>query len=245
MLAPKTGLLHPGRDQMSEKSILVQDSNYWDTWQSSKQYSLQVNIFNAIIDAEPTSALKTNPVDTYVVVFLSKDRANSKKKTSICKKCLTPSWMECVVFTGLELSERITVELKMPSWGSLNPVLASYTFSMSDIVNATHGDRKSKIYPLTPNFQGVTFAHVGLGFSFNPPVSGKMAEEFSGDMPVSLNASGAFTSLLFTNVSSSSGDGGVILNAPPQRGGSIGASKGGGTGAMKLFNSPAFETVKK
>jgi hypothetical protein len=232
---------------MTEKSILVQDSNYWESWQESKLYSLQINIFNANIEAETGSM--SNPVDSYVVIFLTKDRANSKKKTSMCKKSFSPAWHECVVFTGLDITEKVTIELKMPTWGSLNPVLASYTFSMSDIVNITHGERKSKIYSLTPNFQGILAAHVTLGFSFNPPVSGRSAEEFTGDMPVSLNACGAFTSLLFTNDNAGPAEGTVTLKAPPGKGGHGHSSprnsiNKGSSSTMKLFSNPSFDFPK-
>lgn len=229
---------------MSEKSILVHESNYWESWQASKQYSLQVNMYNANIEAEIGSALRSSPPDTYMVIFLTKDRANSKKKTTICKKSFSPAWHECTVFTGLDIAERITVELKMPSWGSLNPVLASYTFTLADIANRTNGEKKSKIYSLTPNFQGIVSAHITLGFSFNPPVAGKHAEEFSGDMPVYLNACGAFTSLLFANETPMS-HGGIVLNAPPKPGSPRIANKSGGSSTMKLFSNPAFETIKK
>lgn len=225
---------------------MVQESNYWESWQASKLYSLQVNIFNANIEVEPGSTLRSNPVDSYVVVFLTKDRVNSKKKTSTCKKSFSPAWHECAVFTGLELGEKITIELKMPSWGSLNPVLASYTFTTAEIVNITHGERKSKIYSLTPNLQGIVSAHVTLGFSFNPPVSGRSAEEFNGDMPVSLNACGAFTSLLFTNETGGACDGGVILKPPPNKAASSPRnSVKGPSSTMKLFSSPAYESIAK
>lgn len=230
---------------MSEKSILVQESNYWESWQSSKQYSLQINIYNANIEVEMGSALKSNPVDSYLVVFLSKDRNNSKKKTSVCKKSFSPAWHECVVFTGLDINERLTIELKMPSWGSLNPVLASYTFTLADIANRTHGERKSKIYSLSPNFQGIVAAHITLGFSFNPPVAGKEAEEFGGNMPVHLNACGAFTSLLFSNETPTN-NGGIVLHAPPKlKAGSPRVKSVGSSSTMKLFSNPAFESIKK
>lgn len=212
----------------------------------SKQYSLQINIYNASIEVEPSSALRSNPVDSYLVVYLTKDRSNSKKKTSVCKKSFNPAWHECVVFTGLDINEKMTIELKMPSWGTLNPTLASYTFSLADIAGRTHGERKSKIHSLTPSFQGIVAAHVTLGFTFNPPVAGRHAEEFGGDMPVHLNACGAYTSLLFSNETPGR-DGGIILNAPPNKLklGSPRSKSSGGSTTMKLFSNAAFETIKK
>ena len=233
---------------MAEKTVqsdlqLVQKSQYWDAWQASKKYNVQINIFSATIDVDPSGPLRSSQIDPYVVVFLNRDRSGSKKKTTLLKKTTAPVWNECVMFTELDVSEKICLELKMPSWGSLNPVLGSITLSLHDIINLTPYDRDRKDFSLTPGLAGMTSASVSLGFAFNPPVSGKLSDE--GAIPVYLNITGAFTSFLFDetiseqmalaarkqNAESGKSDLEATANARPFS-----------SSAMKLFSNSSFES---
>jgi hypothetical protein len=221
---------------MSDKSILVQQSDYWSSWQESKRYAVQINIYNAAIDVDVSSTLRSSLADTYVVAYLAKDRAGSKRKTSICKKSLMPAWHECVLFSDIDLAERLVFELKMPAWGSLNPALASATFNIADIVLNSHSEMKSKIYTLTPSFQGVLSANITLGFYFNPPVSGKISTDVPDKTPVYLNAYGAFTSFMFVGEVEKTAE--VVLQPPPRKG--FAPKSKSLSSSMKLFNNPTF-----
>ncbi len=227
---------------MQTELHLVQKSQYWDAWQASKKYNVQINIFSSTIDVDPSGPLRSSQIDPYIVVFLNRDRSGSKKKTTLLKRTTTPVWNECIMFTELDVTEKFCLELKMPSWGSLNPVLGSLTMSLNDIINLTPQDRERKDFTLTPGLAGITSASVSLGFAFNPPVSGKLSDE--GAIPVYLNITGAFTSFLFDETISEQ----IALAARKQ---SVESSKNSqeatatarpfSSSAMKLFSNSSFE----
>jgi uncharacterized protein (AIM24 family) len=91
----------------------------------------------------------------------------------------------------------------------MNPVLATYSFELEELMKLGHEEMKCKSFRFVAATHGVS-ADVNLGFVLDAPVStlqipsdiGLTAEQvFSDDMtgerPVFLNAQGAFASFLF------------------------------------------------
>jgi hypothetical protein len=192
--------------------VLVQNSKYWNTWRALNVLSMQVNVFSAKIDVDSGSALRSSQVDPYVVVFLSKDRSESKKKTSILKKTLAPVWNESVMFSNFDINDSICVEIKMPAWGTINPVIACTTFTVEDLIRMNSEDLVSKRYALQSPIPGVS-AELVLGFVFdgNSDLLDKTANDVNdfrlkqkaqdarADRPVYLNTKGAHACFLFCN----------------------------------------------
>lgn len=177
---------------------LVHKSHYWQSWQASKKYNLQINVFSSSIDLDKVKV--TTQIDPYVMIFLDQDRSGSKRKTAILKKTTNPVWNECIMFTEIDVSEKLCIEVKMPSWGSFNPVLGSISFTVGDIVKLNNQERKNKLFVLVPGSPGINAATISLGFAFNPPVTGNISDvENDRSFPVYLSSSGAFTSFLFDN----------------------------------------------
>ncbi len=87
--------------KMSSDQTVVQGSRYWKSWRAQNFCSLQVKVFHAKIEVDASSTVRVSQIDPYVVVFLTKDRSQSKKKTSIQKKTLTPMWNEFVFFSNV------------------------------------------------------------------------------------------------------------------------------------------------
>jgi hypothetical protein len=103
----------------NEHIMVAQNSQYWNSWIASKLYTLQINIYSAKIECDATSVRSgVTQFDPYIVCFLDRDRSQSKKKTSILKKTLNPEWNECVLFSELDITEKMCIELKTPSWYS-------------------------------------------------------------------------------------------------------------------------------
>jgi hypothetical protein len=193
---------------MSEEHLIVQDSKYWKSWRALNVLSMQINIFSARIELDQSCALRSSQIDPYVVVFLSKDRSHSKKKTMVQKKTLSPIWNESLLFSNFDINDSICVEMKMPSWGTFNPVLASTTFTVDDLIRMSSDSLKEKTYVLQGAMPGVN-VDISLGFEFdgNTDVQEKAhkvndfkareAHRESAVDPVYLNARGAFASFLF------------------------------------------------
>jgi hypothetical protein len=182
---------------------LVHKSQYWQSWQASKKYNLQINVFSSSVDLDKVKV--TNQIDPYVVIFLDRDRSGSKRKTSVLKKTTSPVWNECLMFTDIDVSEKLCIEVKMSSWGSFNPVLGSISFTVGDIVKLNNQERKNKLFVLTPGSPGINAATIILGFAFNPPVTGNLSDaDNDRSFPVYLSSNGAFSSFLFDNFTTNS-----------------------------------------
>lgn len=194
---------------MSNDFCLIQKSRYWSNLARSKIFNLRVNVFSAKIDVEHSSAIRASQVDPYVVVFLTRDRNQSKKKTSTLKKTTHPIWNECMFLPGLQESDVIRIELKMPAWGPMNPMLASLNFTIDEISNIISRNTENKLFTMVPGIPGVS-AEICLSFAFDSPISNvhvsgddiRLSSNFQDDVDdtqkdVYLNGYGAFASLLF------------------------------------------------
>ena len=92
--------------------MVVQNSQYWDSWRASKVYTLQINIYSANIECDNTSAVRPSQISSYIVGFLTNSRAESKRKTSVLEKTLQPEWNECLIFPSLDIHDKLSLELK-------------------------------------------------------------------------------------------------------------------------------------
>ena len=189
--------------------IVVQNSTYWNSWRASKNYSLQINIYSAKIECDPSCTVKSSQIDPYIVCFLARDRSQSKKKTTVLKKTIEPVWNECVLFSGVDIHDKFVCELKMPAWGPLNPVLATYSFELEELMKLSQDELKCKAFRFVAATQGIS-ADVFLGFVLDAPVSTLQVpsgedltpeqvfdDDVTGETPVFLNTQGAFASFLF------------------------------------------------
>lgn len=195
--------------------------------------SLQVKIFCAKMEVESSSAIRASQIDPYVVVFLARDRSQSKKKTTIQKKTLTPMWNEFVFFSHFDINDSICVELKMPAWGSINPVIASTTFTVDELSRMTTDELNSKTYTLHSQIPGIA-SEITLGFVFDGvidvvenskdgevKISNSSIEPETEESPVYLNCRGAYASFYFFNNAqgitlTSSGADGQVLPYPDE-----------------------------
>jgi hypothetical protein len=196
--------------RMSEHMV-VQNSQYWNSWRASKVYTLQINIYNGEIECDPTSAVNPAQINPYIVGFLSQDRSSSKRKTSVIKKTLQPAWNECLIFLGLDIHDKLSLELKTTVFlGPMNPVLGCYNFTLEELLLLSPEELECKTFTFMSVAQGIA-ANVTLGFVLDAPVSGlqisSKGEDFrassvfddavTGETPVFLNTYGAFASFLF------------------------------------------------
>ena len=188
--------------------MTVQRSRYWKSWQASKIYNLTLNIYSCSYELDPSCSIRANQLETYVVACLGRDKNGTRKRTS-AKKSTTPSWEESIIFSGLDANDQLCIELKMPKWGaSENPILATLSFSLSDIMRDNIISTERQPFALTPCTQGIS-GEIELGFIFDPPIlgyispidiatsSGHIGDDAKFQKQVFLSTNNAFSSFLF------------------------------------------------
>jgi len=181
--------------------IPVQKSRYWKNWNASKSYNLTANIYGATFDIDTAvSQIKLNQLETYIVVYLNRDRMNPKKKTSN-KRLGNPVWEECVAFTGLDLMELICIEVRMTKWGisSDYPVVAGLNFSINELLQLNIRDNVRHTFPLISVSNGIS-GNIEIEFTLDPPILGNYLKAACNTTTnVLLNTSEAYSCLLFTS----------------------------------------------
>lgn len=180
---------------LSDNYVSVSESKFWKSWRESKVYKLQVSVLSGEIMLSAKSDLKPSQIDPYMVVFLAKDREQSKKKTQVLKRTSTPVWNECICFSALDYTEKICFELKIPTFAMINPLLAHLSFTVQDLLQTPLHNMSDCNYELTSDMSGVK-ASVRLGFKFDTPLVGVEAVSDSRTT-VFLNCHGAFASFVF------------------------------------------------
>lgn len=158
-------------------------------------YKLQVSVLSADILMNAKCDLKPSQIDPYMVVYLAKDRENSKKKTQVLKRSTNPVWNECICFSDLDYTEKICFELKIPTFSMSNPLLAHMSFTVQDLLLTPVNDINDCSYELTSDMTGVD-ATIRLGFKFDTPLVGVEAAS-DADTSVFLNCHDAFASFVF------------------------------------------------
>lgn len=97
----------------------------------------------------------------------------------------------------------------MQAWGPMNPVLATYSFELEELMKLGPEEMKCKTFHFIAATHGVS-ADVNLGFVLDAPVSSLQipsgadftaeqvfSDDMTGERPVFLNSHGAFASFLF------------------------------------------------
>lgn len=186
----------------NDDHVSVSDSKFWKNWRESKVYKLQVSVLAGEIMLSAKSDLKPSQIDPYMVVFLAKDREQSKKKTQVLKRTSTPVWNECICFSELDYTEKICFELKIPTFSMTNPLLAHLTFTVQELLQTPLHNMSDCNYELTSDMSGVK-ASVRLGFKFDTPLVGVEAVS-DASTSVFLNCHDAFASFVFFRGAASS-----------------------------------------
>lgn len=179
----------------SEEHVCVSDSKFWKSWRESKVYKLQISVFSADIKVGAKCDLKPSQIDPYLVLFLAKDRENSKKKTQVLKRTTTPAWNECICFADLDYSETICLELKIPAFSLTNPLLSHISFTVQELLSTPINDLSGSDYTFISDLAGVEVS-VRLGFKFDTPLVGVEAST-DANTSVFLNAHDSFASFVF------------------------------------------------
>ena len=178
-----------------EEHVSVSDSKFWKNWRESKVYKLQISVFSANILISAKCDLKPSQIDPYLVIFLCKDRENSKKKTQVLKRTTSPAWNECISFAELDYTETICFEMKIPTFSMTNPLLSHLSFTVQELLSTPSNDLIGFDYTFTSDMTGVE-ATVRLGFKFDTPLVGVEAST-DANTSVFLNAHDAFASFVF------------------------------------------------
>jgi hypothetical protein len=179
-----------------EEHVSVSNSKFWKDWRESRVYKLQISVFSGDLLMNAKCDLKPSQMDPYFVIFLAKDRENSKKKTQVLKRTTTPAWNECISFSDLDYTETICFEMKIPAFSMTNPLLAHLSFTVQELLSTPINDLGGFDYAFTSDLIGLDTT-VRLGFKFDTPLVGVEASTEAANTSVFLNTHDAFASFVF------------------------------------------------
>jgi len=130
------------RKEAESKLVPIQTTEEWILWIKRKKFTLSLHIFNAEIDMVDEESSVDGLKEVYCVVYLGGEREASKQKTLMANP-EEATWNHSFIFHDLSWESQIVIELKTQRRIGENVLLASYSFTIWDLLKKSDHERQS------------------------------------------------------------------------------------------------------